>query len=1678
MNNALRDQEAQNRTLVSRVNEVVSQNEDLQSKLVDGVSSMNQKKSTEVGSEERAQVLEEQLARTTRDHKATQAELANSLVELSQVKRKLEETELGAQEKSQKLAESFRELEMSKALLKEAEAVKFDMKKQLQSYDTMLQSERSEKEAAQRELSESLVRSKDEVEAYQSRLQAQEQATRDYKAQCDQTIRDLMAQSQDIESKSFQKVNEAQRVSESQLEQLRLSSDIAEREVSRLKAELDASEQSKQQLHTEVTCNQKKCQESLAKSKVDLSRAVAEAELLRSKSMKIDAVDMEKDSTIKSLRTEISEKSKALRTSERDLASKTAELERLQVSLEETSRSLQDQKNRFEASQSSLSELQSTLADREQRITELQVLLDKKSETMSDLEHKIKKLSQHKPIDDLSMEMLATLQEQVSIYEDESRSLKLELEQSQKAHQAFAEKKTQQIQESSKALQLENKRLKEDVLELEGKLIEMDNHLEFVEKQLDKSEQEHSQAMIDLKQKRDAEIETLKKEKVQVEAALQETIQSLGRSREEHSKSCDELRLVHQREVQRLQQEKSILDKKLQCATVDLDELRNNQGTNSEFLAVEKEKTTVILEEKQRIEAKLRQAEEAFSTLRAELDSANCQVETLQQENNEVKTKLYSAVEAMEDLQSRRIKDEESLVHEKEKNDILIRTKQETEDALREAEETIAQLRTEMDIIQQEVDESSSDDSTGSELRDLSKRDLREECVYLQEELIETEARVLESNMEVDRQKRRISVLERNNSSISEELQLLLQTNRSLETMIIDLKKGKNSTLQELQSLQEIVNQATAEKDKLRNDIQEKERALEDTHTQISCLEAQISDLSGQSQTEKQGILDTLNSLSAEKKLILQEIDQYKAQIEAFEGEISTLKSEVVRLEAEKEALSDRATSLSIALEEETSAKTDSQKELERLQQSLEATMAKESQFEETQKDEIESLKKLILLLRAECVSKCGKERSQEKEILMMNQSLDVKTRECESLAAALEEKEAELVLVIEKESEIKLRQEFAEEEAKSLKDKIGAYEKEKEMLERDIIEMKDDYSNEMKSLQSNLDLKIRECERLKVALDEKEAESILIADSQKEKLSDLSSERAVVEDEMNKLRLELVALSDAKDSIERELVEQREYSDDISNARANVVSKLSEASRVISQQKETIGSLEQELVEAKGEVSSLSNKLDLVNETTEQTLNLEKAKREEAESKLLVLTKEYDSFKNNMEEKENELSENTNRVSVLEESKSLLENRVHDLEESILRFKKQAASQESAIEEAQISAKHLQSNFEAKALLVEQLQGSVQVLEGEKARLESDRVLNNGSATEELQAVTSQYENQIKCSLTEMDNLMTHVSSALPGIGNSGDLFESKQNALELIGSVASFVEKDLNQLRSGMTTGYISVGSDVVDEIQEHSSKIVNQISRCRADMEEQKRALTNLPSTPTPSNESSSFMQTPAKQIIRSPTNAESCRKTVEKIKGVLRDELLSPFKAFSPRGGEEDMNPSRLRQVVQTLEGQMDSLLEDLEAANISLKEKDISFFQLEQLSVQHESERAALLEKISLLEDTIKRLKAELEKETACRMQAEEELQALRDAPPSNDEELEKQKQTAAALAEQLEMTREKLVILKSRLKNETNQTVPGKGEKRKPKLRKLLSRIDNRVNKRGILHDKENTMDL
>ena len=210
----------------------------------------------------------------------------------------------------------------------------------------------------------------------------------------------------------------------------------------------------------------------------------------------------------------------------------------------------------------------------------------------------------------------------------------------------------------------------------------------------------------------------------------------------------------------------------------------------------------------------------------------------------------------------------------------------------------------------------------------------------------------------------------------------------------------------------------------------------------------------------------------------------------------------------------------------------------------------------------------------------------------------------------------------------------------------------------------------------------------------------------------------------------------------------------------------------------------------------------------------------------------------------------------------------------------------------------------------------------------------------------------------------------------------------------------------------------------------------------------------------------------------SSSENVQLVLQKMKQVFNRDILSPGKTKKCR--ESMINTDYLQSVIHSLESQIDGLLVDLKSANEALRAKDQVFADLEEVIQRHEVERDDLQKKVSQLTDAVKEMEDKLSKASSWKEAAEAELQELRGGFSPNEGvdstvvdpkaikkaalrmvaaiadrhdnqvvakaffhwnsqanammAISSHGQVAAELAEQLQLTREKFMVLKQRLK--------------------------------------------
>jgi hypothetical protein len=312
------------------------------------------------------------------------------------------------------------------------------------------------------------------------------------------------------------------------------------------------------------------------------------------------------------------------------------------------------------------------------------------------------------------------------------------------------------------------------------------------------------------------------------------------------------------------------------------------------------------------------------------------------------------------------------------------------------------------------------------------------------------------------------------------------------------------------------------------------------------------------------------------------------------------------------------------------------------------------------------------------------------------------------------------------------------------------------------------------------------------------------------------------------------------------------------------------------------------------------------------------------------------------------------------------------------------------------------------------------------------------------------------------VEELLQRTAVAWKKVATQSKHLQELGNYIALNGNVAAL---DL----AGLETHERTV-TDFRSSLEELSSLVpvvVSELEDKRAQVQvwKEKRTFRMLskPVTPDAKNQ---------RMIPDSPAILEA----MEKMKKILNNEVLSPNK----KGVADGVDGEYLQHAVQTMERQIDCLLVDLKCANEALQAKDQLFTDLEELVSKHETERDVLGRKLEAMQARNLDLEDRLQKELVCKKASLNEVSKVHQevqtstSPPCDESSIttsklaggrlvvnflerrshvakaavfrqwscqtsairavSKQGEAAAALAHELEETREKLVILKKHLK--------------------------------------------
>ena len=601
------------------------------------------------------------------------------------------------------------------------------------------------------------------------------------------------------------------------------------------------------------------------------------------------------------------------------------------------------------------------------------------------------------------------------------------------------------------------------------------------------------------------------------------------------------------------------------------------------------------------------------------------------------------------------------------------------------------------------------------------------------------------------------------------------------------------------------------------------------------------------------------------------------------------------------------------------------------------------------------------------------------------------------------------------------------------------------------------------------------------------------------QKVKSLESECASLRQKISELEVELeTKMIDLRNKEKTEGTKNdalEKYREDLRcsvSKHEDTVSKLSDASRVVASQKVTIRSLEHRAEEAERTVASLTEQMKTLQKTIQKLdtsttkVGLSSKQLEEIEKKCLALEEERIGLHREASSLKDELRDARQEAAEFQRVNKTLLIRIESMKTAVDTTKAELREAKVSREETFSSFKAMQNEIDDKQMEVDHLKAKVQVLNATIARMKADHLLlQEASLKHEFKSVSDETLHE------QLSILKSELHTKQAKIESLSDAYRSQQRFLAMSNSLEEQLIRFIEDI-------ILQTGTAFQGMLDVNAAELV---PKALAFLKEKKKQLQSWKDQRA--SRSPKGISTPKSKGSPLP-DSPSIREALEQMKSLLQDEVISPIKTSNTSSGRPDSQ--YLQNVIHMLEGQIDGLLADLQSANDALRKKDELFADLEKLIYQHEAERESLEKRLQCKDANISEITKQLESERVSKEAAENKLAELQENHCSGtkaiatgesravksdvgiakqaagrliahvfDRRMEilkaaafrqwacqttavravsQQSHAAAALATQLETTREKLVILKRHLKKSRRG--------REPSLDRILESYETR----------------
>lgn len=1154
-------------------------------------------------------------------------------------------------------------------------------------------------------------------------------------------------------------------------------------------------------------------------------------------------------------------------------------------------------------------------------------------------------------------------------------------------------------------------------------------------------------------------------------ATMENKIRSIRRSASESEARCSRLRQELQHEREELLTQKRMTDQRIAKSREDLTIAEKKNSDLMEEVSVFKKDLSVLTAENNALqneikslqrqctqaEKMLRNSEAAHSNECRDLESnleterakfksscealrlSNLEINSLQKELNyqkslileqqkkyEVDTEIMSQKQA--ELLSEKDSELERLRASAMEAGMLQRNLQQQEERLTSALSDLKQLESVTEKLRCELTQKSA----LAESRDAEVQKLRAE-------LAETQAKLESEVVQLEALRYEVSERSKNLSALKIEREQLVAEKVKLANSLRKAEDDLSELNQELQLIR--LDKTDLSTDSSNGDFsglskEELKKMCEGFQDDLRVLERRASDAiddSARRQNQVERLVEDIGSLSTEIEKLVEannKLNEYLFQVKSEKSDAIALKKtyeqKVESLEVEAEAIRDE-------LESQRRMNLSLSESLENLRKQSQADRQKWIISDKQQGEQLLKLKQII----------SDSEQS--------NQSAEQEVERLSIEIMALEE-EKELASVRTKEVERLLASKEVE---------YDEFKKGHDSMVRVLNEETSRQENRVVSLQN-------ECEVLRRRV----AELDMVEQSQRSQIQKLK------EAEMTKD----TSLAQFYEELEEK---KRDYK--------AATSSLSEVQRISYDREKKIEQLEKQLAESEITISTLSGQLEKFQGTlkkievsAETSGNFRSQQMQEVETKCSLLEEERVSLTNEISILRDDLRKTRNDLHESQRLNQTLKNR-HDNMKALMDSSKAELRQARESKEiAAVTAKKSETELESKQMELDHFRTQVQVMTATISRMKADYAMLQESAVQnELKAAASvqaQAEiSNLKAELRKQKAKLNSLSAyQLPQPPIVPDLFEDQllhfieevireadsafqdilrhSNIVCCSSSKRDFKSEELTALDLATPNSQQAKLEDVRDSMDSLSSIIPKAISYLNEKLEllqEWKRH-----------RESRAEAKTPSRKFVRNMQDSSPILETLEKMKTVLTEDILSPCKRQTSDSNRPD--PEMLQNVIISLEGQIDSLLSDLKAANEALRAKEQLFADLEDLVHHHETERDILERKLESMRSKItgeeiftnatkRQGDASVENDEASTMPQHENTQTLAiqlackvmngdrhckmalafqhwSTFTATSRDFSAHSQAATALVHELETTREKLAILKKHLK--------------------------------------------